>query len=68
MDGIADINMRFTEGDNEYSAGYSEVYRLEKFSPLSPLARIHGHHREDDGRASDATSAEGRPRLVPQIH
>ena len=30
-DGIADINMRFTEGDNEYSAGYAEVYRLESF-------------------------------------
>ena len=26
MDGIADVNMRYTEGDNEYSAGYSEVY------------------------------------------
>ena len=40
MDGIADINMRFTEGDNEYSAGYAEVYRLGKLSSLCPLARI----------------------------
>ena len=31
MDGIADINMRYTEGDNEYSAGYSEVYKIENF-------------------------------------
>ena len=29
--GIADVNMRFTEGDNEYSAGYAEVYRIENF-------------------------------------
>ena len=31
MDGIADINMRYTEGDNEYSAGYAEVYKNENF-------------------------------------
>ena len=31
MDGIADMNMRYTEGDNEYSAGYAEVYKLENF-------------------------------------
>ena len=31
MDGIADINMRYTEGDNEYSAGYAEVYKIEDF-------------------------------------
>lgn len=31
MDGIADINMRYTEGDNEYSAGYAQVYRIENF-------------------------------------
>ena len=31
MDGIADVNMRYTEGDNEYSAGYSEVYKIENF-------------------------------------
>ncbi len=31
MDGIADINMRYTEGDNEYSAGYAEVYKIENF-------------------------------------
>ena len=31
MDGIADISMRYTEGDNEYSAGYAEVYKLEAF-------------------------------------
>ena len=31
MDGIADITMRYTEGDNEYTAGYAEVYRLENF-------------------------------------
>ena len=31
LDGIADINMRFTEGDNEYSEGYAQVYRLENF-------------------------------------
>ncbi len=30
-DGIADINMRFTEGDNEYTAGYAQVYKLENF-------------------------------------
>ncbi len=30
-DGIADINMRYTEGDNEYSSGYAEVYKLENF-------------------------------------
>ena len=31
MDGIADIDMRYTEGDNEYSAGYAEVYKIENF-------------------------------------
>ena len=31
MDGIADITMQYTEGDNEYSAGYAEVYKLEAF-------------------------------------
>ncbi len=31
MQGIADINMRYTEGDNEYSAGYAEVYKIENF-------------------------------------
>jgi hypothetical protein len=31
MDGTADITMRYTEGDNEYSAGYAEVYKLEAF-------------------------------------
>ena len=31
MDGIADISMRYTEGDNEYSDGYAEVYKLESF-------------------------------------
>ena len=31
MDGIADVNMRYTEGDNEYTAGYAHVYRLENF-------------------------------------
>ena len=31
MDGIADISMRYTEGDNEYSAGYAEVYKIENF-------------------------------------
>ena len=31
MNGIADINMRYTEGDNEYSAGYAEVYKIENF-------------------------------------
>ena len=30
-DGIADISMRYTEGDNEYSAGYAQVYKLENF-------------------------------------
>ncbi|MCY4146087.1 MAG: phytanoyl-CoA dioxygenase family protein [Chloroflexi bacterium] len=30
-DGIADINMRYTEGDNEYTAGYAQVYKLENF-------------------------------------
>ena len=29
--GIADINMRYTEGDNEYTAGYAQVYKLENF-------------------------------------
>jgi len=31
MDGIADITTQCTEGDNEYSAGYGEVYKLESF-------------------------------------
>ena len=31
MDGIANLDMRYTEGDNEYSAGYAEVYRIENF-------------------------------------
>ncbi len=31
MRGIADINMRYTEGDNEYTAGYAEVYKNENF-------------------------------------
>ena len=31
MDGIADINMRYTEGDNEYSEGYSQVSKIEEF-------------------------------------
>lgn len=31
MAGIADVNMRYTEGDNEYSAGYAEVYKNENF-------------------------------------
>ncbi len=28
---IADVNMRYTEGDNEYTAGYADVYKLESF-------------------------------------
>ena len=31
MDGIADITTQCTEGDNEYSDGYGEVYKLEAF-------------------------------------
>ena len=31
MDGIADINMRYSEGDNEYSAGYAKAYGIENF-------------------------------------
>ena len=31
LDGIADINMRYTEGDNEYTTGYAQVYKLENF-------------------------------------
>lgn len=31
IDGIADITAQCTEGDNEYSAGYAEVYKLEAF-------------------------------------
>ncbi|MEM7030669.1 MAG: phytanoyl-CoA dioxygenase family protein [Chloroflexota bacterium] len=31
MDGIADVSKQSTEGDNEYSAGYAEVYKLESF-------------------------------------
>ena len=31
MDGIADVNMRYTEGDNEYTEGYAEIYRIENF-------------------------------------
>ena len=31
MDGIADISMQYTEGDNEYSAGYASAYKLESF-------------------------------------
>lgn len=31
MDGIADVTQQCTEGDNEYSAGYGEVYKLEAF-------------------------------------
>ncbi len=31
VDGIADITTQCTEGDNEYSAGYAEVYKSEAF-------------------------------------
>ncbi|MBI3958352.1 MAG: phytanoyl-CoA dioxygenase family protein [Chloroflexi bacterium] len=31
LDGIADISRQCTEGDREYSAGYSEVYKLQAF-------------------------------------
>lgn len=31
VDGIADVSTQCTEGDNEYSAGYAEVYKLESF-------------------------------------
>ena len=31
MEGIADVSTQCTEGDNEYSAGYAEVYKLESF-------------------------------------
>ena len=31
MDGVADINKQYTEGDNEYSAGYAKAYKLESF-------------------------------------
>lgn len=31
MEGIADVSKQCTEGDNEYSAGYAEVYKLESF-------------------------------------
>ena len=31
MEGIADVTAQATEGDNEYSAGYAEVYKLEAF-------------------------------------
>ena len=67
MDGIADINMRYTEGDNEYSAGYAEVYKIENFHRsahwleyLEIVAKMVGAHH--------APSPEDRPHLVPQIH
>ena len=31
LDGIADISMRYTEGDQEYTDGYGHVYKLESF-------------------------------------
>jgi hypothetical protein len=31
LEGIADVERQCTEGDNEYSAGYAEVYQLEAF-------------------------------------
>ena len=31
VDGIADISKQCTEGDREYTAGYSQVYKLEAF-------------------------------------
>lgn len=31
LDGIADIAMRYTEGDQEYTDGYGQVYKLESF-------------------------------------
>ena len=31
MEGIADVSTQCTEGDNEYSVGYAEVYKLESF-------------------------------------
>ena len=31
MEGIADVSTQCTEGDNEYSLGYAEVYKLESF-------------------------------------
>ena len=65
MDGIADISMRYTEGDNEYSAGYAEVYKIENFHRSGALARIPGHRREDGRPGDHAASAEDRPHLVP---
>lgn len=49
LDGIADVNMRYTEGDNEYTTGYAEVYKLENFhrsahwpEVTDPVAKILG--------------------------
>ena len=67
MDGIADINMRYIEGDNEYSAGYAEIYKIENFHRSAHWPE-YGDHREDGGAADHAASAEDRPYLVPQIY
>ena len=68
MDGIADINMRYTEGDNEYSAGYAEVYKIENFHRAGHWPEYLEIIEKDGGQSDHAASAKDRPHLVPQIH
>ncbi len=50
MDGIADVTTQCTEGDNEYSAGYGEVYRLEAFHRSAHWPEVTGMIEKIMGR------------------
>ncbi len=50
MDGIADIAKQCTEGDNDYSRGYAEVYKLEAFHRSAHWPEVTGMVEKIVGR------------------
>ena len=50
MEAIADITTQCTEGDNEYSAGYAEVYKLEAFHRSAHWPEVTGMIEKIMGR------------------
>ena len=50
LEGIADVSTQCTEGDNEYSAGYSQVYKLEAFHRSAHWPEVTGMAEKIMGR------------------
>lgn len=51
LDGIADVSRQCTEGDLEYTAGYSQVYKLEAFHRAAHWPEVTGMIEKIMGRS-----------------